>query len=38
MRDVTERRQREQELIRKAVQDSAPGQNRRSVANRFRSY
>lgn len=38
LRDVTERRRREQELIRRAVQDSAPGKNRRSVANRFRSY
>lgn len=38
MRDVTERRLHEQELIRRAVQDSAPGRNRRSVANRFRAY
>lgn len=38
MRDVTERRERERELISRAVQDSAPGKNRRSVANRFRAY
>jgi PAS domain S-box-containing protein len=36
MRDVTERRRHEQELIQRALRTSPAGQNRRSSADKFR--
>ena len=36
MRDITQRRRSEQEVIRRALQDSAPGRNRHTLRSRFR--